>query len=112
MAIFVSNIVIEQGFDFDTTFQLEDTATAALLDLTGYTVESQLRKTYTSSTAVSFASTITDATKGKVQISMASTITADLKPGRYVYDVKLTTGGGAISKPVEGAALVRAGVTR
>jgi len=112
MAIFVSNIVIEQGFDFDTTFQLEDTATANLLDLTGYTVESQLRKTYTSSTAVSFASTITDATKGKVQISMASTITADLKPGRYVYDVKLTTGGGSISKPVEGAALVRAGVTR
>ena len=112
MAIFVSNIVIEQGCDFDTTFQLEDTATANLLDLTGYTVESQLRKTYTSSTAVSFASTITDATKGKVQISMASTITADLKPGRYVYDVKLTTSGGAISKPVEGAALVRAGVTR
>jgi hypothetical protein len=95
MAIFVSNIVIEQGFDFDTTFQLEDTATATLLNLTGYTVES-----------------ITDATKGKVQISMASTITADLKPGRYVYDVKLTTSGGAISKPVEGAALVRAGVTR
>jgi len=112
MAIFVSNIVIEQGCDFDTTFQLEDTATANLLNLTGYTVESQLRKTYTSSTAVSFASTITDATKGKVQISMASTITADLKPGRYVYDVKLTTSGGAISKPVEGAALVRAGVTR
>jgi hypothetical protein len=112
MAIFVSNIVIEQGFDFDTTFQLEDTATATLLDLSGYSVESQLRKTYTSSTAVSFASTITDATKGKVQISMASTITADLKPGRYVYDVKLTTSGGATSKPVEGAALVRAGVTR
>jgi hypothetical protein len=112
MEIFVSNIVIEQGCDFDTTFQLEDTATANLLNLTGYTVESQLRKTYTSSTAVSFASTITDATKGKVQISMASTITADLKPGRYVYDVKLTTSGGAISKPVEGAALVRAGVTR
>ena len=112
MSVYASNIIIEQGFDFDTTFQLEDTATATLLDLTGYTVESQLRKTYTSSTAVSFASTVTDATKGKVQISMASTITADLKPGRYVYDVKLITSGGAISKPVEGAALVRAGVTR
>jgi len=112
MAIFVSNIVIEQGFDFNTTFQLEDTATATLLDLSGYSVESQLRKTYTSSTSVSFASSITDAARGKVQISLASTETTDLKPGRYVYDVKLTSSGGAVSKPIEGAALIRAGVTR
>ena len=112
MAIFVSNIVIEQGFDFDTTFQLEDTATATLLNLTGYTVESQLRKTYTSSTAVSFASTITDATKGKVQISMASTITADLKPGRYVYDVVITDTANTTTRVVEGMVLVSQGVTR
>jgi len=25
MAVYVSNIVIEQGYDFDTSFQLEDT---------------------------------------------------------------------------------------
>jgi len=112
MAVFVSNIVIEQGFDFDTTFQLEDTTTNTLLNLTGYSMDAQLRKTYSSSSSVSFASTITSVTGGSVQISLTSSETADLKPGRYVYDVKLTTSGGTVTKAVEGAALVRAGVTR
>jgi hypothetical protein len=87
MAVFVSNIVIEQGFDFDTTFILEDTTTGDYLDLTNYTVSSQLRKTYTSSSAVSFASTITNAELGQVQISLGSTVTSDIKSGRYVFDV-------------------------
>jgi len=112
MAVFVSNIVIEQGFDFDTTFQLEDTTTNALLNLTGYSMDAQLRKTYSSTSSVSFASTITSFTGGSIQISLTSSETADLKPGRYVYDVKLTTSGGTVTKAVEGAALVRAGVTR
>lgn len=112
MAVFVSNIVIEQGFDFDTTFQLEDTTTNALLNLTGYTMDAQLRKTYSSSSSVSFGSTVTSATGGTIQISLTSSQTSDLKPGRYVYDVKLTTSGGTVTKAVEGAALVRAGVTR
>ena len=112
MAVFVSNIVIEQGFDFDTTFQLEDTTTNNLLDLTGYDIDAQLRKTYSSSTSVSFASTITTPSEGLIQISLGSTATSSLKPGRYVYDVKLTTTNGGITKAIEGAALVRAGVTR
>lgn len=112
MAVFVSNIVIEQGFDFDTTFQLEDTLTGSLLDLSNYTIDAQLRKTYTSSTSVSFSSTITSAAEGKVQISLGTTATSNLKYGRYVYDIKLTSPLGVVSKPVEGSALVRAGVTR
>lgn len=112
MAVFVSNIVIEQGFDFDTTFILEDTTTGDYLDLTNYTVDSQLRKTYTSSTAVSFASTVTAAETGNIQISMGSTLTSTIKSGRYVFDVKITSSGGSISKVVEGSALVRPGVTR
>jgi hypothetical protein len=38
--------------------------------------------------------------------------TNDWKPGRYVYDVKIITLDGSEYKAVEGAALVRAGVTR
>lgn len=112
MAVFVSNIVIEQGFDFDTTFQLEDTTTNNLLNLTDYSVESQLRKTYTSSTSVSFSSTITNASEGSIQISLGSSETSSLKEGRYVYDVKVVSPVGKIQKVVEGAALIRPGVTR
>ena len=112
MAVFVSNIVIEQGFDFDTTFELEDTTTNGPINLTGYGVDSQIRKTYSSTSSVSFASSITDPNKGKIQISLGSTTTSSLKSGRYVYDVKLTDTAGTIIKAVEGSALVRSGVTR
>lgn len=112
MAVFVSNIIIEQGFDFDTTFALEDSRTNAALNLTGYTIEAQIRKTYTTSTSVSLATTAVTPSNGQVQVSLGSTITSTLKEGRYVYDVKATTTNGSVLKLVEGAALVRPGVTR
>ena len=111
MAVYVSNIVIEQGFDFDTSFQLEDTRSNSPLDLTGTTTSGKLRKHYESTASVSFASTVTDAVQGIISISLTGTQTVDLKPGRYVYDVKLTNSGKEY-KAVEGTALVRAGVTR
>jgi hypothetical protein len=71
-----------------------------------------MRKWAGSSTAVSFASTVTDPENGQIQISLGSTETVDLKPGRYVYDVNLEDAGGYKYKVVEGMVLVRAGVTR
>jgi len=113
MAVFVSNIVIEQGFDFNTTFELEDTVTTNPLNLTNYTIESQLRKTYSSSTSVGFACTIIDPpSNGKVRILLTDNETANLKEGRYVYDIKATSLTGQILKLIEGSALVRPGVTR
>ena len=112
MAVYVSNIVIEQGFDFDTSFQLEDTRSNAFLNLVGTGTTAMLRKSSTSSTAVSFGTTVTSPETGIISISLTAAKTVLLKPGRYVYDVKLTTSGGNEYKAIEGAALVRAGVTR
>lgn len=111
MAVFVSNIVIEQGFDFNTTFVLEDTTTTDLLDLSNYTIESQLRKTYSTSDHVNFTTLLANPTGGEVVISMASTITTSLKEGRYVYDIRGIVGDNVL-KLIEGTALVRPGVTR
>lgn len=111
MAVYVSNIVIEQGFDFDTSFQLEDTRTNSPLVLSNASTNAQLRKHPASSTAVSFASTVTDPDNGIISISLTGTQTVDIKPGRYVFDVKIANYGKEY-KAVEGAALVRAGVTR
>ena len=111
MAVYVSNIVIEQGFDFDTSFQLEDTRTNSPLILTDATTTAQLRKHYGSSTSVSLASTITSPDLGIISISLTGTQSVDLKPGRYVYDVKIVNSGREY-KAVEGTALIRGGVTR
>lgn len=116
MAVYVSNIVIEQGFDFGTSFELEDTITNLPLNLVGYAVTSQLRKSYTSSSSVSFASSIVTAAQGTISISLTSEQTSSLKAGRYVYDVmleqSLVTGEVVKTKAVEGMVLVRGGVTR
>jgi hypothetical protein len=111
MAIYVSNIVIEQGYDFDTSFQLEDTRTNSPLILTDVSTEAKLRKHYGSSTAVSFATTVTSPDTGIVSISLTGSQTTNIKPGRYVFDVKLSNAGKEY-KAVEGSALVRGGVTR
>tara|TARA_R100000742_G_C4251312_1_gene69615 strand:+ start:618 stop:953 length:336 start_codon:yes stop_codon:yes gene_type:complete len=111
MAVYVSNITIEQGYSFDTSFQLEDTRTNQPLQLIDATCEAMLRKTYSSSTAVSFGTTITGPETGIISITMTANKTVNLKPGRYVFDVKLKNAGKEY-KAVEGSALVRAGVTR
>tara|TARA_R110000868_G_scaffold110291_1_gene299013 strand:- start:308 stop:646 length:339 start_codon:yes stop_codon:yes gene_type:complete len=111
MAVYVSNIVIEQGCNFDATYQLEDTRTNSFLNLTGSVVKSEIRKTYSSTNYVSFASTISDPENGKIAISLNPEQTLSLKPGRYVYDVKIISGNKEY-KGVEGSALVRAGVTK
>ena len=43
---------------------------------------------------------------------MLAATTVNIKPGRYVYDVKILTLEGGEYKAVEGSALVRGGVTR
>ena len=111
MAIYVSNIVIEQGFSFDTSFQLEDTRSNSPLDLSSTVPVGQLRKHYASTSSVSFASTVTSPELGILSISLTADQTTSLNPGRYVYDIKLLNDGKEF-KAVEGAALVRGGVTR
>ena len=111
MSVYVSNIVIEQGFDFDTSFQLEDTRTNSPLVLTDVSTEAQLRRHYGATSSVSFATTVTSPELGIIPISLTGSQTVNLKPGRYVFDVKILNSGREY-KAVEGAALVRAGVTR
>ena len=110
MAVYVSNIVIEQGYSFETFIELEDSRTNQPLVFINASIESKLKKTYTSSQSVSFASSITDPNKGVISISLTPQQTAALKPGRHVYDVKIINDGKDY-KAIEGSALVRPGVT-
>ena len=47
---------------------------------------------------------------GSLSLSLGSTITSGLKPGRYCYDV-LVNDGTKKTRVVEGSALVTAGIT-
>lgn len=116
MTVYVSNIVIEQGFDFSSSFALGDSRTNSSLNITGYGVTAQLRKSSYSSSYISFETSVLDSEIGIIKLSLTDEQTLNLKPGRYVYDVMVEIGGlgsgGAKYKAFEGMALVRPGVTR
>ena len=52
-----------------------------------------------------------DPGNGLINVALAATTTASIKPGRYVYDIVVTTGD-IKTRVVEGSALVREGVTQ
>jgi len=110
MAAF-SEIIIEQGATFNTTINVEDTAGAAI-NLFGYTANSMMRKSYYSSSATTITSTVTGTANGEVTLSVSATNTAALTPGRYVYDVIITSPTSVVTRVVEGIVTVLPSVTR
>jgi hypothetical protein len=110
-AVYVSNLSINVGATFDQSFTLADAASDSVLDLTGYAHSAALRKHFLATTSTPFQTTVSDPTTGVISVSMGSTLTSTLKPGRYVYDLVIETGG-TKTRAVEGTVLVRGGVTR
>jgi hypothetical protein len=103
------NITIDQGADFTETFVSKE-SNGSTSNLTGYSGKAQIKKYPDSTTSKSFTISITGAT-GQVAIAMTSGITSSLSPGRYLYDVSLTSSSGAVSRLTQGMALVTAGIT-
>lgn len=104
-----SNIVIDQGTDYEVTINVKDANTASI-DLSGYTANAQLRKHYTSSRSYSF-NTKVSANTGEVTLSMPAANTAAISAGRYVYDCVLTSNN-IITRLVEGIVTISPRVTR
>ena len=110
MAAF-SEIVIEQGATFGSTLNVEDTYGNAI-NLYAYTANSQMRKSYYSSSATTIIATVTGTSNGEITLSMSSANTANLTPGRYVYDVIITSPSSVVTRVVEGIVTVLPSVTR
>lgn len=105
----VLNISIPQGADFSETF-VSTESDGSFTNLTGYSGVARLKKHPAATTSTSFTVTIT-ALIGEVAIAMTSGTTSGLTPGRHVYDVKLTSPSGSVSRLVEGMAFVTAGIS-
>jgi len=110
-SIYVSNLIINSGTSFSQDFFLENSATNSAMNLSSSSVASQMRKWSGSTGVTTFTTSIVNSQNGQIRISLGSSITSALKPGRYVYDVLLTNNN-STTRVVEGMALVREGVTR
>jgi hypothetical protein len=105
-----ANLKIDQGTDFSTSITLTDDDGTAL-NLSGYTGAGQIRKYYTSTTAVNFDVVVT-ANTGTVTLELSSNTSNSMNSGRYVYDIELTDTSGIVSRIMEGIVTITPGVTR
>lgn len=86
----VLNISVDQGSTFTTEITLMQSDGVTPIDLTGFTLRSEIRKTYQSTTVTaSFLLTVLDVVGGKIRLELLDTTTEAIKKGRYVYDVEL-----------------------
>lgn len=108
-----TEIYIDQGADYNNTIYITDDVTNATLNVTGYKITSQLKRSYYSkNVSGNIVCTLTNANTGELQMSMTAANTAKLKPGRYVFDVKMKNNSNTFFRILEGIATVTPGVTK
>lgn len=104
-----SNLTVDQGANFIYNVFLVDT-NGNPFNISGYSGNAQIRKTYTSSNFTAMNVTITG-NSGLVTLTMNATTTSNLVFNRYVYDLELTSNN-VTSRILEGFVTVNPGVTR
>lgn len=112
------DIEIDKGADFAMELHLA-TPSGSAKNLTGFTVTSQLRRTVSASDsdAITFTSTIVDPpTRGVVVLSLTNAQTGAMDPGRYLYDVELSSfdsdSSSLVERVLQGQAIVTPEITR
>lgn len=105
-----TNFYIDQGADFSETVIVK-TVQGQIVNLTGGTLRSEVRLSYTSAISYPFTVTVVDAVNGVIQLSMTNEQTSLMKAGRYVYD-GLFEIGDVISRFIQGLVTVTPSVTQ
>ena len=110
---YAANLTIFGGANFSADFTVVDTGNAAY-NFTGWTGSAQLAKSVavgaTLGAQATFNVGFTSAYDGKFNLSLGSPETGNLKEGRYVYNV-LVSSGTTIYSIANGNILVYAGIS-
>lgn len=108
------DIIIDQGARWSLAFTWQD-SNGDPVDLTGYTINAQVRTTYADSGGTLLAeatATITDEAGGEFTLSIPAATTEAMTPGSWLWDVEADPGDGEVERLVMGRAIVRGEVTR
>ena len=106
-----AEITIEQGASFSTTITVNG-ADGSPTNLTSYTGAAQLRKSYYSTNATATFATSIDTVNATITLTLSAATTANIAPGRYVYDTTLRDTNGTVTRILEGVIDVSPSVTR
>jgi hypothetical protein len=98
-----AELYIDQGTSFNNIINLTDDVTNAAINTSGYTITSQMRRSYYSVNAsANITCTITNPANGEITMTLTAGETANIKAGRYVFDVKVNDNLNSISRVLEG----------
>lgn len=112
MAAYVE-LYMDQGATFNSVLNLTNDLTNSNINVSGYSVSSQMRRSYYSTNAsADFVCTITNTQNGEITLSLDANTTANIKSGRYLFDVRLVDNVGVTSRVLEGIITVTPRVTR
>lgn len=109
MAAYVE-LEVEQYANFSTSINVEDDQ-GDFINLSGYSVSSEFKKSPYSSTYYEFNTEIGDYANGEIIISMHPEVSANIMPGKYMYDAIVTLGNNTI-RVVEGIVEIQPGISR
>ena len=112
MAAYVE-LYMDQGADFNNIINLTDDLTNATVNLSGYSVRSQMRRSYYSANPTSnITCTISNSSNGEITMSVTAANTSNIKAGRYLFDLETEDGNGFVTRVLEGIITVTPQVTR
>ena len=98
------NLSMDQGATVSNTIPILE-ANSNVVDLTGYTAQSQMKKTYAANVSYTFSTSVSN-TAGLVTLSMTANATANIEDGRYVYDVDIINSSNAVTRVIQGVVIV------
>ena len=107
-----AELTVDQGSTFESTIDLVSDD-GAVINVAGYVFTGQIRKSYYSANATAnLTLTIVNAANGNVKVSISAANTANIKAGRYLYDIKMTDTSNTVTRLVEGIITITPQVTR
>jgi hypothetical protein len=107
----VTNLYIDQGSFFRTYVTVANTD-GTPMDLTGFTAASQMRKSFQSSTAYDFTTSISNPTQGRVRVELTSEQSRVIPAGKYLYDLEVKSPSNERTRVVEGIVLINPEITK
>jgi len=107
----ISNLYVDAGSTYSNMITVA-ASNGQALDLTGYTVASQMRKSYQSSTAYTFNASIFNPIRGKIRLELTDEQSESIPPGRWLYDVEIESPTGQRTRVVEGVVTVNPQITK
>lgn len=111
MAAYIE-LYMDQGTTFSNIINLTDDYTNANVDIGEAVVRSQMRRSYYSANAsATINCSITNAAVGEITLSLSAAQTANIKAGRYLFDVEMTKAN-TTSRILEGIIVVTPRITK